>query len=588
MLRPHLLKFDDWTCRASALSKIMGSPRGTSPMKKYLTAKENYAEEEAKLSKKVEDANEKLKTLNEGTKAYTDQEDRIIKYKGEYATKTASMKLEIAELEKHKDEIILSDTCETYLLEVYEEMYSSVIKDIENRYTKKGHQAEDNSIAMLSEVHDYMYEKNKIRKHDTHFQGECDIDESIILETTIDTKSSWDRFTFRSKLFEVIAREGNHPYWWQGQGYMELFGSIRHIVAFTLVNTPKSLVQDEKTRLLYKMGSDKKETQEYESACQEIDMKHNFDNMTSREKVIEKPFEKDTKAIQEARERVELCRRWLNNFSVDEFIRVWGADKLMEMYPEVYAAKFPIMDAEYEEVEETQTEETVKTEEPIQENHVQVPEERVEEIKEQVLNAIQDGLTEAVIQSENISEEIKTETVETGARVIEVQVGFTIDLPSSYTEEEKIIIKDCIDKVEECKNSDDCIKLYQQILPHFQKYPEVKKALTDKRLGFQAPPTPKEEPPKPPAAKPPAPKPPAPAPPKQVTPVEEKPNPEPEKTETINGDDTAKINEIKDAADKCKTAEEIKNLYKANKDFVNKNPDLRDYLTKIGGERENS
>lgn len=206
----------------------------------------------------------------------------------------------------------LGETAKTHLIECYVNHVYGRYKDITNKYLEKGTLAEEDSIDLYAIVKKKMYEKNKHRIHNDFFMGTPDLFEGpSIKEATliIDLKTSWDIFTF----FGVMTKGLDKRYFWQLQAYMDLTGAKEAKLVYCLVNTPYKLVEDEKKKLMWKLGVIDPETDElYITGCNEIDKNSNFDDIPMQKRYIEFSIERDQEAIDKAHERVIFCRNFLN------------------------------------------------------------------------------------------------------------------------------------------------------------------------------------------------------------------------------------------------------------------------------------
>ena len=115
-----------------------------------------------------------------------------------------------------------------------------------NKYTEKGIEVEDDSIALISLLHKKYYKKNTKRYNDGTISGEMDIDAPDLI---IDAKSKWDCDTYDSQ----EGMDSDHFY--QGLGYCRLRNKKKFGVAYTLVNTPESLILNAFTSAYYKKGA---------------------------------------------------------------------------------------------------------------------------------------------------------------------------------------------------------------------------------------------------------------------------------------------------------------------------------------------
>ena len=113
---------------------------------------------------------------------------------------------------------VLSQTAKTYVQDLVLLEKYGIRKEFSSRYTDKGNEVEELSIALVNEVLNYKF----IYKNDEHFNndwvtGTPDVNTDEVL---IDVKSSWDASTF--PFFETEIP--NKDYYFQLQGYMWLTG----------------------------------------------------------------------------------------------------------------------------------------------------------------------------------------------------------------------------------------------------------------------------------------------------------------------------------------------------------------------------
>lgn len=229
----------------------------------------------------------------------------------EKTIRTAKQTEELANLlqkrEKSKD-VVLSDTCITYLLEVYAwEKYSKepLNSDKKGKAVEKGKLVEDDSITLLSLVDKKMYVKNTDRFSNEYLSGEPDI---ISKNKVIDIKSSFDIISFLS----VIKKPINPAYKYQVNGYMDILKLNEGEVSSCLVNANRSMINDEMKRLFYKMDVATEENIEYKKAGEQLMKNMTFEDIPMNNRVHKMPVEKiDMEPIYE---RVYYCRKWLKDF----------------------------------------------------------------------------------------------------------------------------------------------------------------------------------------------------------------------------------------------------------------------------------
>ena len=174
-------------------------------------------------------------------------------------------------------------TCKSAMLASVAQHLYNKRKVIHNKYLEKGIICEDESINMLSDLHDTTFFKNENKYCNGLIKGIPDI---IHLNSVRDVKTCWDLITFLEKAITPIEK----AYYWQLQGYMMLTNKNIAYLDYCLVNTPHELL-----------------------GYYENPENHNFDNMTTEEKVFTITVERNDDDIEKIADRVDLCRSWIEN-----------------------------------------------------------------------------------------------------------------------------------------------------------------------------------------------------------------------------------------------------------------------------------
>jgi hypothetical protein len=224
-------------------------------------------------------------------------------------------------------------TCKRELVALMRQYKYGRRPKIANKYTKKGNIAEESSITLYTIVKGRFYRKNEERRENEYFSGECDLfDGETFFDSNeiVDTKSSWSMATFPSFLDE----ETDDDYMYQGLVYMALSKATKHIVAHCLVNTPATLLMDEKYRLKKKHEIIDIETPEYIEDCKELEKESIFDmglflkdypwfelhtpmeewdyDIPEAKRVHEVEVFRDEAKIEGMIDRIKECRDWMN------------------------------------------------------------------------------------------------------------------------------------------------------------------------------------------------------------------------------------------------------------------------------------
>lgn len=197
---------------------------------------------------------------------------------------------------------VLSQTAKTYVQDLVLLEKYGIRKEFNSRYTDKGNEVENLSIALVNEVLNYKF----IYKNDEHFSndwvtGTPDVNTDEVL---IDVKSSWDASTF--PFFETELP--NKDYYYQLQGYMWLTGKIESVLAYCLIDTPLEMVEDEVRRAHWKLHLIEENTE----LRNEIESKHKFSHIPNNRRVKYWFVQRDEQVIEQIKERVELCREYYN------------------------------------------------------------------------------------------------------------------------------------------------------------------------------------------------------------------------------------------------------------------------------------
>lgn len=128
-----------------------------------------------------------------------------------------------------KKEGELGESVKSYL----HEWYANDNEQIHNKYLDKGNQCEIELIEFMAEQLGYgIAEKNMESKEDEYFTGTCDV---VLSDRIVDVKASWNRKTLQQNVLEPIDKN----YYYQGQGYMHLYGKEKFTLFYGLLDTPE-------------------------------------------------------------------------------------------------------------------------------------------------------------------------------------------------------------------------------------------------------------------------------------------------------------------------------------------------------------
>jgi hypothetical protein len=197
---------------------------------------------------------------------------------------------------------VLSQTTKTYLQELAVEEVFGIKKEFSSKYTDKGNEVEDLSIALCNDVLDigFIY-KNEKQYINDWITGTPDVNTNEIL---LDVKSSWDATTF--PFFDTELT--NKSYFYQMHGYMWLTGKEEALLCYCLVDTPLLIVEDEIRREHWKQNL----IEENLDLRTFVEAKHVFTHIQKEKRLKTFKIAKDDVVIEAIKTRIEECREYYN------------------------------------------------------------------------------------------------------------------------------------------------------------------------------------------------------------------------------------------------------------------------------------
>lgn len=196
----------------------------------------------------------------------------------------------------------LGKTGETYLQTWYKEQVYGRKKSFTSKYTSKGILMEDEAIDFASlHLGLGLAFKNQTEFSNSFLTGTPDV---IVGDTILDIKCSWDCFTF--PLLETECPNDGYNY--QLQGYMALTGAKHAKLVYCLMDAPEDMIVAEAKKECYKAGMDWLDVDIFDGVREQM----TYSNLPPhlRLKVFE--IERDEMVIDKIKERVEVCRDYLN------------------------------------------------------------------------------------------------------------------------------------------------------------------------------------------------------------------------------------------------------------------------------------
>lgn len=580
----RILNFDNYEFRCSMLGALMTEAKGGSNLSKYEDAVAELASIEEEKEAKITEVELKISSTpseKHKLKAYQNLLDKKTSLLDKYNAKIESQKEKISELESDKDKPNLSETTISKLMEIYAYEKSEINRQLTNKYVKKGNMVEHIGVDMLCSLDDELYFKNEERRRNGWIQGECDIDDEE-KDRTVDHKGSFDYLTF----IKVLGKPMDKAYEAQGQGYMWLWERSKHMVFYTLQDTPEEIIVQEERALLYKMGASFEGTEDYINACAEIRRAHNFSWMPEEERIIKFPeFDFNPEWIEELKKRIIAWRQWLNDFAQEDHDRSYVnsgyftprqrvAKKSVEevvtdtMLNALSDAKLSGSEIVPKELENN-TSLTIDTEEVGLRSAAQVTEDiKAEKAASQSYDY--NALAQKVANKEELDGGEEEHIAMMDDFEKEVFNDMVLNLTPKESEEDK-----CVKLIKDCTTEQELIDLYRSnetIRNLNSSSPSFKEKMTARRAELKSPP--------PAAAAPVAKK------SVSIAPTPE-PAPAPEAPKTSGGPEYSPKEDEKEVYAKlitCKTGAEVRDYWKEKKEFFDSpdHKDLRHFMTIFG------
>lgn len=248
-------------------------------------------------------------------------------------SRTANQEIELRKLQEKRDNPdTLSETCKTYLRELYKSVKYQREKIITSKYLEHGIQAEESAISLLSLEKGLFLKKNKERLTNRFLSGEPDVYLGPSIrqaEEGFDTKVCFSLFTLPDKGVDEL----DPNYFFQDMAYCALTGAKKWTTVYTLCNASASLIQREKERIFYLLNTPDDTDEEYMRRKIEIEKNMIFDlaqfraenphydldcqdwryDIDRKERLVEYVVHRDSSVIQAIYDQIETCRKWIKD-----------------------------------------------------------------------------------------------------------------------------------------------------------------------------------------------------------------------------------------------------------------------------------
>lgn len=196
---------------------------------------------------------------------------------------TPSQEKELQTLkEKNSRPPELSQGAKTYIKSVWLENEKGFREEVTDKKLRKGNQAEEDAITLISFVDRVMYVKNEERATKGHLTGECDVntlfkdmelENGSKIDTRVidDTKCSWNPRTFMNASLTV-------EYEWQLRAYMYLYNADVARLRHCLVDCPPDVLQEEYKRYCFQHNIIDDALPEYKELIDQFNRNYLYDN----------------------------------------------------------------------------------------------------------------------------------------------------------------------------------------------------------------------------------------------------------------------------------------------------------------------
>lgn len=174
-------------------------------------------------------------------------------------------------------------------------------------FLKKGTDMESEAVELLSKIDNKSYQLVTDNIENEYILGRCDI---ICPDKIIDTKISWNINAFlKSRTSKLTAK-----YWYQMQGYMELYNVSEAEVVFLLLNTPPELIEREKVKLQNRFMIGEIDRDKYELDIDNIESAFTYSSIPLNRRVFRYKIKREPQIFDTIYRKVEKARIWLNQF----------------------------------------------------------------------------------------------------------------------------------------------------------------------------------------------------------------------------------------------------------------------------------
>lgn len=214
----------------------------------------------------------------------------------------------------YKDPPLSKTTISALLRQYGREVYNKKIaaKDDPMSFLKKGTDMEQDAVDLLSRIDKEKYKLITENSENDYILGRCDI-VCPNKDKVIDTKVSWNTNSFlKARTSKLDAK-----YWYQMQGYMELYNVNEAEVVFLLLDTPPELVEREKIKLVNKFMMGEIDRDKYELDLENIQSAFTYSNLPLRRRYFRYKIKREQQIFSSVYRRIEKARTWMQEFEYE-------------------------------------------------------------------------------------------------------------------------------------------------------------------------------------------------------------------------------------------------------------------------------
>lgn len=194
-------------------------------------------------------------------------------------------------------------------------------------FLKKGTDMEEEGVELLSRIDRQKYILCTDKIENDYLVGQCDIFHPQ-KDKIIDTKLSWNVNSFLKARTTPISAK----YWYQMQGYMELYNVSQAEVVFLLLNTPIELIEREKVKLLNRFMIGEIDRDKYDLDMGNIESAYTYGNLPIKRRCFRMQLKREPQIFERVYKKVEKSRIWMQEFEQEMGSNVFvvSSDKYLE------------------------------------------------------------------------------------------------------------------------------------------------------------------------------------------------------------------------------------------------------------------